>query len=290
MQGTSPTRRLIRSVLRPGSGLRRLFRQLRRSGAPQASASTGESQIDFRCNICGASNRVAFAALQREQPSCAQCGSTVRDRAIVHLLTSELLGRSVVLPDMPSPLDLRGIGLSDSTTYAEPLARKFAYTNTHFDAKPKLDITSVAPEHDARYDFMIASDVFEHVAPPVARAFSNARRMLKSGGVLVFSVPFMLTADTIEHFPELHEYRLIESSEGWRLENRTADGRNQTFTDLVFHGGVGSTLEMRQFSRVSLEREFAAAGFSGVRVADEIFLAHGIYWPEPWSVPMVARA
>ncbi|HEY8624252.1 MAG TPA: hypothetical protein VIM74_10340, partial [Casimicrobiaceae bacterium] len=96
--------------------------------------------------------------------------------------------------------------------------------------------------------------------------------------------------DTVEHFPELHDYRLIESSEGWRLENRTADGRDQTFTDLVFHGGSGATLEMRLFSRAALEREFAAAGFARMRVADEAFLAHGIVWPEPWSVPMVAYA
>src|SRR6202045_487365 len=276
MDGSSPARQSVRSLLQPGSRLRRLFQRLRPSRAPQATASTGEPQIDFRCNICGLSNSVAFAALQREQRSCAQCGSTVRDRAMGHLLTSELLGRSAALPDMPHPLDLRGIGLSDSTTYAEPLSRKFAYTNTHFDAEPMLDIANVAPEHCALYDFIIASDVFEHVAPPVARAFTNARRLLKSGGVLIFSVPFMLTGDTIEHFPELHDYLLTESPQGSRLENRTADGRHQTFTDLVFHGGVGATLEMREFSLTSLEREFAAAGFSRMRVADEVFLPYGI--------------
>jgi SAM-dependent methyltransferase len=258
--------------------------------APQATASTGEPQIDFRCNICGSSNSVAFAALQREQPSCAQCSSTVRDRTIVHLLTSELLGGSVALPDIPRPLDLRGIGLSDSTTYAGALAQKFAYTNTYFDAEPMLDIATVSLERSACYDFIIASDVFEHVAPPVARAFSNARRLLKGGGVLIFSVPFTLADDTVEHFPELYDYRLIESPGGWRLENRTADGRDQTFTDLVFHGGHGSTLEMRLFSRAGLEREFGAAGFARMRVANEAFLAHGIVWPEPWSVPMVAYA
>jgi SAM-dependent methyltransferase len=290
MHGSGPARQSVRALLRRGFGLRRIFGRLRPSGAAHAAASTGEPQIDFRCNICGSTNSVAVAALQREQRSCVQCGSTVRDRAMVHLVTSELLGRSVVLPDMPRPLELRGIGLSDSTTYAEPLSRKFAYTNTHFDAEPMLDIANVAPEYYARYDFIIASDVFEHVAPPVARAFTNSRRMLKSGGVLIFSVPFMLTDDTIEHFPELHDYQLIESANGWRLENRTADGRHQTFTDLVFHGGVGATLEMREFSLTSLEREFAAAGFSRMRVADEVFLPYGIYWPEPWSVPMVGYA
>lgn len=277
-------------LLRPASELKRLFRQWGQSGARRLSDATGGPHVDFRCNVCGSSNSVALAALQREQRSCARCGSTVRDRAIVHLLTSALLGDSVALPDLARRRDLVGIGLSDSSTYAVPLARKFAYTNTYFDAKPFLDIANVRPELDACYDFIIASDVFEHVAPPVARAFSNARRLLKSNGVLIFSVPFMLTASTIEHFPELHDYRLIKSSDGWRLENRTADGRDQTFTDLMFHGGDGSTLEMRQFSLESLRREFAAAGFSRIRVADEAFLSHGIYWAESCSVPMVAHA
>ena len=34
--------------------------------------------------------------------------------------------------------------------------------------------------------------------------------------------------------------------------NWTADGRIETFDDLVFHGGPGSTLEMRVFSEDAL--------------------------------------
>jgi hypothetical protein len=33
-----------------------------------------------------------------------------------------------------------------------------------------------------------------------------------------------------------------------------------------------------------------AAGFARMRVADAAFLAHGIFWPEPWPVPVVAHA
>ena len=76
----------------------------------------------------------------------------------------------------------------------------------------------------------------------------------------------------------------------WTLTNRTRDGEMQTFTDLVFHGGPGSTLEMRLFSREALEREFKDAGFARIRIAAEPYLPFGIHWPEPWSVPMVAYA
>lgn len=290
----SPAPAPSRSLLGQGSTLVRLVRRVRTAwGSPPKAAAMGltdEPPIDFRCNLCGSSNSVALAALQREQPSCASCGSTVRARAMVHLLTTELLGESVALPDLPARASYCGIGLSDAEVYAGPLAQKFDYTNTYFHTEPMLDIAHVEPGKSGCYDFIIASDVFEHIAPPVARAFSNARKLLKDGGVFIFSVPFSLEADTAEHFPELHNYRLIESPTGWRLENRTVDGRAQTFTNLVFHGGPGTTLEMRLFSRAALEREFAAAGFSRMRVADEPFLQHGIVWPEPWSIPMVAYA
>jgi SAM-dependent methyltransferase len=252
--------------------------------------SSNGRKVRFRCNICGDFCSVPAPALQREVPSCDRCGSTVRNRAIVHLLTTELFGRSMAIPELPRRRDLVGVGLSDSDNYARRLGDKFNYTNTFFHQEPRLDIAAVPDDFIRRFDFIIASDVFEHVAPPVSRAFVNARRLLKPHGVLIFSVPYSLEAETREHFPDLLDYKLIEVDGSWRLENRTADGRTQVFTDLVFHGGPGSTLEMRLFSRNALMREFVNAGFAGVRIADESQPAYGIVWPEPWSIPMVAYA
>jgi SAM-dependent methyltransferase len=254
------------------------------------AASSPDAPVAFRCNLCGTQNVVPRALLARETPSCSRCGSTVRFRAMAHLLTTALFGQDIALVDLPSRKDIVGIGLSDADAYAVPLAQKLGYTNTWFHTEPRLDIANVPPGISARYDFLIASDVFEHVAPPVSRAFANARRILKPGGAFVFTVPFALEGDTVEHFPGLHDFRIVEENGRWTLHNRTADDRDETFTDLVFHGGPGTTLEMRLFSLPALEREFARAGFSSLRVAAEPCLAHGIVWPEPWSVPLVARA
>ncbi len=214
----------------------------------------------------------------------------MRWRALVHLLCDALLGAETIMREAPRRTDLAGLGLSDDPCVARALRAGFDYTNTYFHTEPRLDIAAVPASLEHRYDFLTASDVFEHVVPPVDAAFRNARRLLKPGGTLVFTVPFSLAADTVEHFPQLHDFRLQEEDGRWILHNRTADGRMQRFTELVFHGGPGTTLEMRLFSRAALERHFAAAGFSAVRFAAEPCPRFGIAWPEPWSIPIVATA
>jgi SAM-dependent methyltransferase len=204
------------------------------------------------------------------------------------LVVVETLGRPIALPDMAPAKHIRGIGLSDTTIYAAALAAQFDYVNTFLHARPRLDITDPDFPRYGGQDFVVASDVFEHVPPPVARAFENVRRLLAPGGKLIFSVPYSLDTDTVEHFPNLHEWR-IETADGEpTLLNRAFDGTVTVHKHLVFHGGGGSTLEMRRFARAALERDLSDAGFSSFRVADEPYLPFGIHWPEPWSVPMVA--
>jgi SAM-dependent methyltransferase len=246
--------------------------------------------VPFLCNLCGRPNTVVVQALARETPSCAGCGSTVRFRAMAHLVVRELGLPDAPLAALPPRRDLVGLGLSDAAAYAVPLATRFDYTNTWYHAEPRLDIAAIPDSRIGTLDFLVASDVFEHVVPPVGLAFRNAHALLKPGGVLVFTVPFSLDAATVEHFPELHEWRVVVEDGKHVLLNRTRDGRAQRFTGLVFHGGPGSTLEMRLFSRDALLRELGDAGFREVRIAAEPCVAHGIVWPEPWSVPIVARA
>ena len=62
-----------------------------------------------------------------------------------------------------------------------------------------------ASEQYGTYDFILSSDVFEHVAPPVERAFEEAFRLLKPNGFLCITVP-SVADDTVEYYPDLHEY------------------------------------------------------------------------------------
>jgi SAM-dependent methyltransferase len=247
--------------------------------------------VTFRCNVCGVPNTCARTAIQREVPSCAGCGSTLRVRAVVGLLSRELFGRALAIDDFPRRKDIRGIGLSDWEEYARRLAARLDYTNTYYHREPRLDIAEVPESLAGRYDFLIASDVFEHVAPPVSRAFQGARRLLKPGGLLILTVPYAIeVSHTREHFPTLHQWSLRQEADGWVLENRRPDGTEERFTDLVFHGGAGTTLEMRLFSEASLLAELREAGFDDVRVAADPMPGIGVTWPVSWSLPVVARA
>jgi GT2 family glycosyltransferase len=247
--------------------------------------------ISFKCNVCGRSCKSRVIDLEREKPSC-RCGSTVRIRAVVHLLSIELFGNSMALPDFPMRPDLHGWGMSSDEIYADLLSKKVGFLNTFYHKKPRLDINApLDPSVIGSLDFLISTDVFEHVPPPVSRGFKNAHRLLKSKGVLILTVPYSLESETIEHFPELYEYEIVQTGKPHPLlKNITRDGREQVFDNLTFHGGPGTVLEMRIFSEAGLLDELKEAGFSSIKICSEPFWEFGIYWRESWSLPIIARS
>ena len=256
----------------------------------RAAAPSREAKLAFRCNVCDTGNRVPRSRLGREERSCRGCGSTVRARAMLELLSRALFDASLPLSRFPSRPDLRGIGLSDWEGYAGPLARRLGYRNTFFDREPRLDVQAPDPADFGTLDFAIASDVMEHVAPPVEEAFRNLRRLLRPGGVLLLSVPWDDAPETREHYPELHRFEIVRRHGEPLLVNHTRDGRRQEFDGLVFHGGSGATLELRRFSLAGLHASLAAAGFATPQLFEADCEAHGIVWLEPWSRPMSVRA
>ena len=211
-------------------------------------------------------------------------------RGIVHLLTKSLLDTDLPLTELEPRKDIVGLGMSDWRPYADRLSEIFTYTNTFYDHEPMVDITDPAPSLFGTHDFLISTDVFEHVCPPVSRAFVGAKKLLKPGGLFVFSVPYRPEGDTLEHFPELHDFEIVTERGEKMLKNTTSDGRTQRFDKLVFHGGGGATLEMRVFSRRAIEQHLADAGFKDIQFLQGDYAPSGVIFQETWSLPLVARA
>lgn len=250
--------------------------------------------IAYRCNICGGENSLEARQFHRELAVCGQCGSNARFRGIIHVLAQILeIDPGLPLREWPSRgkvlgfdmkwlgrANIAGIGMSDWLGYADLLKQKFSYENTFYDRSPRLDIQSPDETQLGRQDFVITTDVFEHILPPLQQAFDNLFALLKPGGGLIFSVPYSRSVETVEHYPGLHEFEILDFKKQKILVNRDAAGNLQVYDKLIFHGGEGSTLEMRLFCEADVLERLKLAGFEDIRVHDEPQLPIGYYWPE----------
>jgi hypothetical protein len=231
-------------------------------------------------------------------------------RAAIAALSLALYGQVYTISRFPKRPRYRGFGMSDWAGYTDRLRRVIDYRNTYFDKSPprgstrwrsaidslrayfdrslQLDITAIPERERGRSDFLMSIDVFEHVPPPVSRAFDGAAALLKPGGALILSAPYTLNESTVEHFPHLYKYKLAEHCGVTFLINKTADGRTEIFDDLHFHGGAGMTLEMRVFCKQHIEQLLKEAGFDDVHIVERI-AEYGIIYDNPCSQTFIAR-
>lgn len=247
----NPVRRRLATARRQAEGVR-----IRRT-------HRGQPLLRFACNICGRRSTWVRSAMVREAPTCVHCGSSVRLREVVAIVGRVVLGTTVAARDWPTRQDLSGIGFSDHDIYAGHLGRATSYHNTWFHVEPCVDVTDLASFGGRTYDFAVCSDVLEHIPAPVDRAFDNLFAILNPGGTLVLNVP-MRDGTTVEHYPELIGFLSVEESIGWVLIGTRIDGSDFRATDVVFHGGPGTTAEMRVYGRENVHGHLLRAGFVDV--------------------------
>jgi SAM-dependent methyltransferase len=243
---------------------------------------------EFTCNICGAANVSAADVLERERPTCSRCRSSMRFRSVVLALSRALFGLDLKLPDFPTLKSVRGLGLSDSDTYSEGLEERFSYTNTYYHRAPRFDLLQPDEKEFGRYDFVICSEVLEHVPDPVERAFATLGALLKPTGVLILTVPYSHEPGTLEHYPEMAGAAFAEVDGRTVLVGRSASGEYRVFDRIKFHGGIGSTLERRVFSDECIRTALAAAGFTAVRFDPTPNREFGVVYAAPCSLPVIA--
>ena len=190
------------------------------SAGAVAAAGSGESGF---CNICGESTRFLFSdpALYRESLNCAHCLATSRYRSIARGLLEafrRLAGveakslaalprgapRSLSVYDTQTPFS------TGASAYPIPeLLAKCPWIDLHLStlrpgARPGQDLGERTTNQnlerlsfaDEAFDIVVTSDVMEHVRLEEA-AHREIRRVLRPGGVYLFTVPHFRNRETV---------------------------------------------------------------------------------------------
>jgi SAM-dependent methyltransferase len=235
--------------------------------------------MSFVCNITG--NRFDLDVTEYTREMGSRFGFNIRFRAICYVFCKLFYGECKIINNLENNKNLKGIGMSDSN-WADIFKEKFDYINTFYHTSPHLDINN--DEHIKNYyelDFIISSDVFEHVDPfpSLQQAFNNLYKMLKCGGSIIFSVPYTHDEHK-EHFPNLYDYKIRNENGKYILHNTTIENKIETFDNLCFHGGPGNVLEMRIFSKKSIIHFLENSGFIDITFYDitEDMNKYGIFW------------
>ncbi len=127
------------------------------------------------------------------------------------------------------------------------------------------------------------------MVPPVERALEESAKLLKPNGILCMTVPYDLENETKEHFPNLHQFGVLQLGGRLVLVNRKKNGTLEVREDLVLHGGPDAPLEMRVFCERDLRSRLLACGFRELAFLTEDYPQFGIVLEEKWSLPLVAR-
>jgi SAM-dependent methyltransferase len=174
---------------------------------------------------------------------CVRCASTFRHRAIGAILTR--LG----LPREASVYELSSRGAL--CRYLRRTFRSVTVSELFDDVPPGAFRRGVQCQDvqrltyaDGAFDIVTSTEVFEHV-PDDRRAFAELHRVLRPGGVLVFTVPLRDEPTTLERA-------------------RIEDGTVVHLCEPEYHGdrlrGRGAVLAFRTYGLDILER-LGAAGF-----------------------------
>jgi DNA-directed RNA polymerase subunit RPC12/RpoP/SAM-dependent methyltransferase len=229
----------------------------------------------YTCNLCGKESAVV-RDFHREGGACQHCGSNIRFRALMFALSHHFYDKPIPLANFSPNRNQKAMGLSDAPHYADKLKNLFDYTNYFYHTEPFLDICNIENMVLGSYDLLISSDVYEHVSPPRHVAFVNSWQLLKPDGLMLLTVPYTMLSRTVEHFPDLNQFGIIRDQQGILLVNQRKDQSIDVYDRLTWHGGEGSTLEMRVYSEADLLQIIADAGFKNIKVWRDDYPEFGI--------------
>ena len=124
---------------------------------------------------------------------------------------------------------------------ASVLEQQLSYRNTYLHQEPRFDLTRDRSPMGP-LDFLIASEVLEHVEPPVSRAFRGAASNLKPPGFVLLTVPWIFDGEPQGEIPELQDWKFCWHGDGWSIINRRWNGETDFFPRIAVDGGPGACL------------------------------------------------
>lgn len=132
----------------------------------------------------------------RESLNCKKCNSISRDRIMMWALANCMNHKECLL-ELPTNKEIRILESTGVRGHPNVLNSKFDYINTKFDSnsiRKKLDRRKFADFQDLHFDneffdYIVSSDVFEHVRLD-DKAFREVYRTLKNHGYFLMTAPF----------------------------------------------------------------------------------------------------
>ncbi len=163
----------------------------------------------------------------RERLVCPKCGLNNRMRAAIHLLktvTKPKPDARIYISEQTTQLYQYFLKYYPNTVGSEYLGEKYKPGEINESGIRNENFTNLT-FLDKEFDLILSFEVFEHI-PDFITAFSESLRVLKPGGYLIFTVPFItnsksnlvravITNGIVEHIhpPEYHGDP-VNSSEG----------------------------------------------------------------------------
>ena len=250
---------------------------VRQEAARHAAQWGGTPYVPGRCPVCGQDTLFfcASRALAREIMTCARCRTTSRYRSLARGLlraVRDLTGMDA--PDLAALAATRG----PRTIRVYDTQAAFSYAPVAYplpellQAAPWIHVsTSLFKQDlpwgsplgdgvtnqnlealtfpDGSFDIVLTSDVMEHVRLP-GRAHAEIARVLRPGGVYLFTVPHDRTAPTLERV------RVVDPDD---------PSKDELLMEPEYHGDgndeSGRVLSYRVFG-TDLDHELADLGFS----------------------------
>ena len=175
--------------------------------------------IEGKCTVCGKRTQFTrWTESLRESGFCQHCGSTNRQRQIAFILRHSL---DIVAEDSwPSPLSIYNTEGTGSLHDQLSLIQGYQYSEYLGEGYHPGQIVNGIRHEDLhnlsfaenRFDYILSSDVLEHVPDPYA-AHKEICRVLRPRGRHLFTVPFY----PYRYFDEIRSYL----KEGELIHNET---------------------------------------------------------------------